>query len=137
MNDDTTEQATRAGFFRPGNIVKLREPYKPEDRAVRSTIVHNLNPQGYARPSGALDAWHQWPGFAMGIIAEVVSTQRVGATGPTVPRSVSLHLYDPALGVLYMGPNDIPTYVDFGIDELIPWADTRQVGYVISDWAVE
>jgi len=90
-----------AEVFAPGNIVRLREPYKPDgmDRAWL----------------GRRTEWREWLGYTHGIIAEVLSRDVAGRV-----TRVSLHLYDPKRAQLYFHDNDcaIPVYVDHHIDEL-------------------
>ena len=110
----TTEQEHPAQPFAPGNIVRLKEAYRPEDDYVYAQVTRTLGGRE------AVDAWRSWRGFTYGMVAEVVSCQ--DSFGEQ-PRNVSLHLYDPELGLLYMaGPGQptLPCYCDFHVSDLIP-----------------
>lgn len=61
--------------------------------------------------------------YEFGIIVEQVG-YAIG--GP----QVSLHLYT-SEGNLYMGPNNIPSYVDFVASEFVLWKIARKLGYVL------
>lgn len=88
--------------FVPGNVVKLSQPYKVEDKAMRQL----LQSRGIARFS-------DWSGFTHGIIAELISPNALGI------ERVSLYLYDPKLSFLDLNPHTgIPRHVDFVIDQL-------------------
>jgi hypothetical protein len=106
----------------PGDIVKLKEPYRPADF-----------PQ---------DRNSEWSGFEYGIVAEIVSTQIVvngNAYRNQQPRNVSLNLYD-ATGQMMIEPTYIeaglliPSYVDFHVSELVLYKIATESGYVpVSD----
>jgi hypothetical protein len=136
MAHSPSGDATRAAFFRPGNVVRLKEPFKPsDDQAVKEAV---LRAYGGLRDRGAEHTtWeHAWQGYTHGIVVEVVSHER-RAAGSLVPRVVSLHLYDSSLNLIYIGPNGIPMYVDYHVTELTPWADATALGYGVSDFALE
>jgi hypothetical protein len=102
-----------------GDIVKLKEPYRPEEWVYRQ-------PQ-------------TWKGFEFGIVVQIVSCQfsingdRYG-DGQT-PRNVSLHLYD-AAGQLMIEPLYleqgllIPSYVDYHVSELVLYKIASESGYI-------
>ncbi len=101
-----------------GDIVKLKEPYKPADF-----------PQ--TRNS-------DWLGFSYGIVVEILSTQMIvngEAYGNQHPRNVSLNLYD-ATGQMMIEPTFveaglyIPTYVDFHLSELELYKIASETGYI-------
>ncbi len=111
MNQQKNE-AVGADVFAPGNIVQLREPYKPDgmDRAW----------------TGKRAEWRAWPGYTHGIVAEVLDRDRTGRV-----RRVSLHLYDPERALLYLHDNGcaIPVYVDHHVDELKAYKVASDDGY--------
>lgn len=88
-----------------GDVVKLKEPYEA---------------------SGANESKEANKRFTHGVVAEIVSKQRVRSLDSmrkTVPRVVSLFLFDGDSGQLYLGSGPIgdagvPTFVDFHIGEL-------------------
>ena len=102
-----------------GDIVKLKEPYLPEEWV-------SLKPKG-------------WKGFEFGIVVEIVSSQfsiNGNAYGDRLsPRNVSLHLYD-AGGQLMIWPQYIdnglliPSYVDFHLSELVLYKIASETGYI-------
>lgn len=106
-----------------GDIVKLKEPYLPEEWV-------SLKPK-------------EWKGFEFGIVVEIVSHQfsvNGNAYGDQqIPRNVSLHLYD-ATGQLMIWPQYIdkglliPSYVDFHLSELVLYKIASETGYTpVSD----
>ncbi len=101
-------------FWVPGNIVKLKEPYRPEElmRSTLAIVEHLYDPE-------------LWKGFTYGIIAEVYGHSRHGID------HVSLFLYEPVLHLIYTDEahSGIPTYVDFSTDECVPYKDSRVLGY--------
>ena len=116
-----------AHILTTGDIVKLKEPYKPAD----FPQARNLD----------------WPGFGYGIVVEILSTQMIvngEAYGNQHPRNVSLNLYD-ATGQLMIEPMFveaglcIPTYVDFHVSELELYKIASETGYIPvaspPDWA--
>ena len=104
-------------FWELGNIVKLRLPYHPSDplQALRDAVVGKKSSSVY----------HDWQGFTHGIIVQIIGHDHNGVS------NVSLHLYDPLLCVFYVeeGCQGIPTYVDFHVDELIPFKVASETGY--------
>jgi len=102
-----------------GDIVKLKEPYLPEEWVL-------LKPK-------------DWKGFEFGIVVEITSHQfsiNGNAYGnQQIPRNVSLHLYD-AGGQLMIYPLYlekgllIPTYVDFHVSELVLYKIASETGYI-------
>jgi hypothetical protein len=81
---------------------------------------------------GSVFPWNLQPhlkdnGFKWGIIVEHVGRNWFGAP------KVSLHLYDDE-GRLFMGPNNIPQYVDFCADEFKVWKAATELGYVPQPW---
>ena len=111
---------------KPGDIVKLKEPYT--DTETRTVWTH-------------------------GIVVEIISTFNptvIIGTGETgnigfqqfkndpdgVPRNVSLHLFNPETGKIYMAGDDVPTYVDFHINELILVRHSADEGYNTIDLPV-
>lgn len=107
-------------FWKPGSIVKLNDPYKPihPDRPLYDAIAGNAMPSYLA--------YQAWQGFTHGFIAQVYGRDHQGN-----PTNVSLHLYDPQRHILYVEDfaHGIPSYVDFGIDELTPLKDGADIGY--------
>lgn len=101
-----------------GDLVRLKHPYRPSEWVYRQA--------------------KDWPGFEWGIVVEIVATQFTvngAAYGPaTVPRTVSLHLYD-RQGQLYIEPQLqqagilIPTYVDFHLSEVQLYKIATETGY--------
>lgn len=89
-----------------GDIVELKEPYKVSDAD---------------EPKEASKK------FTHGVVVEIVSRQRVLSPTParkTVPRVVSLFLFDGDSGQLYLssgpiGDAGVPTFVDFHVGELV------------------
>ena len=107
-----------AHILTTGDIVKLKEPYKPAD------FPQARNPD--------------WLGFAYGIVVEILSTQMIvngEAYGNQHPRNVSLNLYD-ATGQMMIEPTFveaalcIPTYVDFHVSELELYKIASETGYI-------
>ena len=107
-----------AHILTTGDIVKLKEPYKPAD------FPQAKNPD--------------WPGFGYGIVVEILSTQMIvngEAYGNQHPRNVSLNLYD-ATGQMMIEPTFveaglcIPTYVDFHVSELELYKIASETGYI-------
>jgi hypothetical protein len=66
--------------------------------------------------------------FTHGIIAQVYAHDHQGNVS-----NVSLFLYNPEDRAIYVedGLNGIPTYVDYGLDELIPIKDSSITGYEV------
>lgn len=83
-----------------GDIVKLKRPYKP------------LLDLDAITPIDRVQAWDTWTGFTYGIVVQVKNNWKGELT------RVRLHLYEPSLSFIYMGPNYIPTYVDFSVMEI-------------------
>lgn len=91
-----------------GDVVELKEPYEVP---------------GADGSKGASKK------FTHGVVVEIVSKQRVrsrtsSSVRKTVPRVVSLFLFDGGSGQLYLssgpiGDAGVPTFVDFHIDELV------------------
>ncbi len=110
---------TNTHILTRGDIVKLKQPYRPEEWVRR-------------KPK-------EWKGFEFGIVVEIVSHQftvngdRYGKTH--IPRQVSLHLYD-AMGQLFIVPEWIekglmvPSYVDFHLSELILYRIASDDSYI-------
>jgi hypothetical protein len=102
-----------------GDIVKLKEPYLPEEWVL-------LKPK-------------DWKGFEFGIVVEIVSYQfsvNGNAYGnQQVPRNVSLHLYD-VTGQIMIYPLYIekglliPAYVEFHLSELVLYKIASETGYI-------
>lgn len=101
-----------------GDIVKLKQPYKPAD------FPQAKDPD--------------WGGFAYGIVVEILETQLLvngEAYGNPYPRRVSLNLYD-ASGQLMIEPSFveaglcIPSYVDFHLSELELYKIASESGYI-------
>jgi hypothetical protein len=103
-------------FWQPGSIVKLKEPNKPSlSQHMRKFF------DGYL-------AYRDWRGFTHGIIVQAYGYE--WQHGKCVLAHVSLHLYDPERClILCEGPHGIPTYLDYSVDELIPYKDGQVVGY--------
>lgn len=95
----------------PGNVVRLKEPY--------SASV----PMSHTGDGRGRKVWTH------GVIAQVLSAGQ--SYGPANPYfRVSLHLYNPEAGTIYLHePSGIPTYVDFGADEVVLVKVARHVGY--------
>lgn len=114
-----------------GNIVKLKKPYKPQlftehERKQRQQIMSLLrakqsDPHPLAKEQMAM--WDGWAGFSYGIIVEHIGRNAMGEF------NVSLQLYDPELGVIFMGPNNIPEYVDCSSSEFTLWKIATETGY--------
>lgn len=128
-------------FWKPGSIVKLKEPHKPEAmlpqlrRHIADLVIaskqHGIDRPPFYEKENLLVLQRQrayreeWHGFTHGIIVQVVAHE--AGRGVT---SVSLHLYDPALSLIYCDrPSGIPTYVEMSVDELIPYKQGDVVGY--------
>lgn len=118
-------------FWKPGGVVKLKQPHKPNVMLVQlrrhiADAVIASKQRGLDRPPFyakeellVLQRQHayreEWQGFTHGIIVGEVSREDDQVT------SVSLILYDPSLSILYCDlPTGNPTYVDLSVDELIP-----------------
>ena len=120
-----SQQTSEVGItdvFAPGNIVRLREPYKLMDFG----DCHHFW-------TGDRRDWQAWPGFTHGIVAEVITRANGpaewGAGTGDITR-VSLHLFDPARALLYVGHGyTVPTYCDFHVKELIPHKIATEEGY--------
>lgn len=100
-----------------GDIVKLKQPYRPDDFAQLKDLA--------------------WKGFDYGIVVQILSTQMLvngESYGNHHPRNVSLNLYD-ASGQLMIEPTFInaglciPSYVDFHISELVLYKIADESGY--------
>ena len=112
MNESPKQPAIMpsAGTDRPlahvalADIVRLRKPYQP----------HRMS--GLPEPVGP---------FSHGIVAEILSVLLDGT-----PRNVSLYLYNPDKGTLYLGPNGIPEFVDFHCSELELYKRASDQGYI-------
>jgi len=105
-------------FYIPGNIVELREPYKPGniDRQIRS-IAMNIN--DYDNRNREEWTWNKWRGFSYGIIARREEQ-----------RQASLYLYDPTIRCVYNGQGgNGPTVVDLPITRLKPYKRGTIPGY--------
>ncbi len=85
-----------------GDIVRLEKPYMP---------------------AFGMGDKQQGP-FGFGIVAEILTVLPDGRT-----RSVSCYLYDPARRKIFMGPNNIPEYVDFHTSELELYKRATDSGY--------
>ncbi len=107
-----------AHILNTGDIVKLSQPYRPEEWV-------RIKPT-------------DWRGFEFGIVVEIVSHQ-FSVNGESYgnhqqPRNVSLHLYD-ATGQLMIFPQYlekgllVPSYVDFHLSELVLYRVASQDGY--------
>lgn len=110
-----------------GDIVELLEPHKPTLSDVPKQMFYRM--YSSLKFSERYFAWKNWVGFTHGIVVEIISQ---GADGD--PHQVSLHLYDPKLGLLYMCNPDlhaIPTYVDFHISELKLYKISENTGYEV------
>jgi len=111
---------TMAEPFAPGNLVRLRQPYRPDD-------YRPEGPMGLWRQANR-DAWRAWPGFTHGIVALALARSLGGQAV-----RVSLHLYDPQHHLLYFHSSvhggTVPVYVDFHVKELIPHKIAADPGY--------
>lgn len=106
-----------------GDIVRLRSPYKPSSEAEHYRQIFNRLHQSLYKD------WRKWQGFTHGIVVEIISQ---GADG--FPLHVSLHLYDPHTGLIYMcNPklHPIPTYVDFQVKKLELVQGATAAGYQV------
>lgn len=135
-------QAKRFRQYRLGSIVRLKKPYKPD-------IVHGNVPQyrtmqkaltgcdphtdNLTERMNARESLQEWAGWTHGIIVEELGPQWNPRFGPTISR-FGLHLYDPERAVIYMGPNGIPTVVDFHLRNLLPY-HVQKTGYQSEDGA--
>ena len=84
-----------------GDIVRLKQPYEP----VRGTD-RQAGPFGY------------------GIVAEILTVLPDGRV-----RNVSLYLYDPGRRELFMGPHDVPEFVDCHGSEYMLYKRAADMGY--------
>lgn len=112
-------------FWKAGNIVRLKTPAKD---ALRLIDAISLLEKITAKPFDEHTQQHAselWEGFTHGIIVEVLG----GQSGK--PAIVSLHLYDPANALIKMGPNSVPEYHDYTVEELIPWRVANADGYYL------
>lgn len=89
-----------------GDIVRLKKPY-----AVGSKLYGQ---------QGAV--------FTHGIVAEILDRMPDGR-----PRSVSLYLYSPRTRQIYLGPNDIPEFVDQTHTEYTLHKRATEMGYLPTD----
>jgi hypothetical protein len=103
-----TQQTLTTTFWKPGSIVKLKEPSKP--------AFAEPEEYGFTR-----EEWREWDGFTHGIIVQILGS--VWERHREVKR-VSIHLYDPITRRIDMHPSGIPTYVDYRISDLIPFHDS-------------
>jgi len=116
-------------ILKPGDIVRLKEPYKTHDLA----FEHTHNPQVFAMlgypgrySREQREAYEAWSGYTHGIVVQALD----------LGRRVALFLYDPQLGILDMPGNSvIPCYVDFCSDELILLKQGEKCGYDVIDEA--
>ena len=91
-------------------------------------IFYRLN--SHLEPRELVDTWNKWPGFTHGVVVEIISQERGEA------RNVSLHLYEPDLGLLYMCNPDqhaIPTSVDFHVSELSIYKASTDMEITVGD----
>lgn len=107
-----------AHILTTGDIVKLKQPYCPEEWVILKDKA--------------------WRGFDFGIVIEIVFYQ-FSVNGESYgnekqPRNVSLHLYD-TTGQLMIDPQYlekgllVPSYVDFHLSELVLYRIASQEGY--------
>lgn len=115
---EETNEGAMSEPFGPGNLVRLRQPYRPDDYCPNG-------PMGLWRQANR-EAWHTWPGFTHGVVVEVLAR----SLGGQVMR-VSLHLYDPEHHLLYFHGGTVPVYVDFHVKELIPHKVAADPGYAV------
>ena len=97
------EEAPYGEAWALGNIVRLKEPYRP----CLGADLHGNVPRTE---------------YQYGVIVE-----HIGGDFRGDPR-VSLHLYS-ADGRIFMEPNHIPEYVDFCVSELDLWKRVEELGY--------
>src|SRR5271165_4919668 len=105
-------------FWQPGNIVKLRRAYKPS--SFQQEMLRLAGTADDLARQRIAETYERWSGFLYGIIAHVYSSGR---------GQVAQFLYDPRFHLLYMAAQQIPIFVDFAVDELVPYKDSRQVNY--------
>jgi hypothetical protein len=84
-----------------GDIVRLYKPYHPL--------------RGVDKQTGP---------FGFGIVAEILTVLPNGGV-----RNVSLYLYDPERRELFMGPNNIPEFVDHHGSEFELYKRATDMGY--------
>lgn len=106
----------------PGDIVQLKEPYKPHDviDLMRSNpqVYQHLGLEGL-RASERYTLYQRWKGFTYGIVAQILDRGR----------RCALHLYSDE-GLIYREiDTPIPSYVDFCTDELVLIKRASVVGY--------
>lgn len=107
--DNVLEAVTEP--FAPGNLVRLREPYRPGEPG--------------AAWRGRPEEWRRWRGFTHGIVVEVL-TRGLDRRATRV----SLHLYDPERQLLYVHEGyTVPVYVDFHVRELVAHRIVGDEGY--------
>ncbi len=111
-----TMQEMMSEPFAPGNLVRLKQPYRPDD-------YRPDGPMGLWRQANR-DAWRVWPGFTHGIVVEALARNLEGSV-----TRVSLHLYNPDYHLLYLHGGTVPVYVDFHVKELLPHKVATDPGY--------
>lgn len=110
-----------------GDIVQLKQPYKPSSYEEQCyEIILQLNV--HLPPATILEIYKSWSGFTHGIIVQILNRDL-----DNEPTSVSLHLYNPEMGLIYLACPDnhpIPTYVVFQTQELELVKISTETGYL-------
>jgi len=104
-----------------GDVVKLKRPYKPYQPLQLQDVSSCLH--GTAKLVNT-ETYSAWRGFTYGIVVELLKYNWQGELC-----RVNLHLYDPSLSMIYMGANNIPTYVDFSVMEIELHKPVSELGY--------
>jgi hypothetical protein len=96
----------------------VEEPYDKEFPDVElGDIVRFHEP--YTKRANKTDEEYRY-----GIVVEILQITPRGKV-----RNVSCHLYS-ADGKIYLGPNDIPQYVDFYAKEYVLYKRAKDMGYI-------
>jgi hypothetical protein len=86
------------------DIVRLKVPYQPH--------------REFSSPGSR-------GSYQFGIVAEILTVLPDGRV-----RNVSLYLYDPDSRTIYLGPNNVPEFVDFHTSELELYKRAAEQGYM-------
>ncbi len=123
MQGKSPQEAPYPEEYALGNIVKLNEPYTTDRNP-----WHRIESYGRCRCGFEFKRYKEHQehagenGFKWGIVVEHIDRNWRGEP------KVSLHLYDDE-GRLFMGPNNIPMYVDFVGSEFQVWKRATDIGY--------
>lgn len=101
-----------------GDIVRLKQPYKVDDFRYSDSFLAALNDGILPEfTNQKRDIYLRWQGFEYGIVNQIISYKQDGS-----PRNVSLFLYharEDGTWLMYSYTKGIPSFVDFGVNELV------------------